>query len=202
MLYIYCLLLENDKYYIGKTKNPQYRLEDHLKGRGSSWTRLHKPIKLIELINNCDDYDEDKYVRIYMDKYGIDNVRGGSFSKIKLSQNTRKQLEIMSRGTSDKCFKCGEKGHFSMGCRGGSKANNKKIVRPPKNDVNITLNKPNPVIDVISNVLNIAKDIYLISNKKNKKKYLKGNVICYRCGRHGHYATKCKNKTTKDGYKL
>ena len=45
----------------------------------------------------------------------------------------------------------------------------------------------------------IAKDIYLISNKK---KYLKGNVICYRCGRHGHYATRCKNKTTKDGYRL
>tara|TARA_A100001015_G_scaffold291927_1_gene366672 strand:- start:1912 stop:2526 length:615 start_codon:yes stop_codon:yes gene_type:complete len=204
MLYIYCLLLENNKYYIGKTKNPQYRLEDHKKGRGSQWTKVHKPIKLLELIDNCDDYDEDKYVRIYMDKYGIDNVRGGSFSKVKLSQVTKKQLQQMSRGTSDKCFKCGEKGHFSRGCRGGSKANY-SLTLPKENLVNVTLKQPTPVIDVISGVLNIAKDIYLLSNetkKKKTKKYLKGNVTCYRCGRYGHYATKCKNKTHKDGYKL
>ena len=205
MVYIYCLLLENNKYYIGKTNNPNYRLNDHLKGKGSAWTRLHKPVKLLELITNCDDYDEDKYVRIYMDKYGINNVRGGSFSKIKLSQNTKKQLEQMSRGTNDRCFKCGEKGHFSSGCRGGSKSLNKN------NNISFEKNsktlEPKQVVDVIGNIFNLAKDIYLISQDKSltsakKKKYLKGNVVCYRCGRYGHYANGCKNKTHKNGYKL
>jgi len=79
MIYIYVLQLEKGKYYIGKTKNPHFRLESHFNLDGSEWKKLYKPIKILELISNCDDYDEDKYTRIYMDKYGIDNVRGGSF---------------------------------------------------------------------------------------------------------------------------
>jgi hypothetical protein len=59
MVYIYILQLEQGKYYIGKTTNPQFRIESHFNFNGS-----------ITLIPNCDDYDEDKYTRIYMDKYG------------------------------------------------------------------------------------------------------------------------------------
>lgn len=106
----------DNKYYIGKTNNPLYRINDHLNDKGSKWTNIYKPIQIIELIPNCDDYDEDKYVRIYMDKYGIDNVRGGSFSQITLTQDTITQLISMSRGTNDKCFKCGEKNHFFTDC--------------------------------------------------------------------------------------
>ena len=193
MVYIYCLLLEQGKYYIGKTNRPDFRLKDHFKGRGSQWTKLYKPIEVLELIKNCDDYDEDKYVRIYMDRYGIDNVRGGAFSKIKLSQVAKKQLTYMSRSANDVCFKCGEKGHFSRGCRCGSKAFNN--TSPPLISQKNVIKKP--TIDIISNVIAFVKDI-----KPKRKRYHKGNVTCYRCGRFGHYATRCKNKTHKDGYKL
>ena len=88
MIYIYILKLENNKYYIGKTTNPKFRIENHFNSNGSEWTKMYKPLKLIELISDCDDYDEDKYTRIYMDKYGINNVRGGSFSSIELSKET------------------------------------------------------------------------------------------------------------------
>ncbi len=86
MVYIYTLQLEQGKYYIGKTKNPHFRLESHFNSNGSEWTKLYKPIKVIELKPNCDDYDEDKIKRIYMDKYGINNVRGGSFVSAKLEK--------------------------------------------------------------------------------------------------------------------
>jgi hypothetical protein len=84
MVYIYILQLEQGKYYVGKTINPSFRLDSHFNSNGSAWTKLYKPIKMIELIPNCDDYDEDKYTRMFMDKYGIDNVRGGSFVSVEL----------------------------------------------------------------------------------------------------------------------
>lgn len=66
MVYIYVLKLQNNKYYVGKTSNPKFRLESNFNNNGSSWTKLNKPIKLVKLISNCDDYDEDKYMVLIM----------------------------------------------------------------------------------------------------------------------------------------
>jgi hypothetical protein len=76
MVFIYILQLKNNKYYVGKTNNPTYRLENHFAENGAEWTKKYKPIKLVKIIPNCDDYDEDKYTRICMDEHGINNVRG------------------------------------------------------------------------------------------------------------------------------
>jgi hypothetical protein len=109
MVFIYILELENNKYYVGKTTNPDFRLEQHFNNSGYQWTKKYKPIKILELKSNCDDYDEDKYTKMYMDKFGINNVRGGSYVQIKLDKVTIENLEKMNRGTTDKCFLCGEK---------------------------------------------------------------------------------------------
>ena len=73
MVYIYVLKLEQEKYYIGKTNNPQFRLDNHFTSNGSEWTKIYKPVFLLELRPNCDDYDEDKVTRQYMDNYGIES---------------------------------------------------------------------------------------------------------------------------------
>ena len=116
MVYIYVLKLEQEKYYIGKTNNPQFRLDNHFTSNGSEWTKIYKPVMLLELKPNCDDYDEDKITRQYMDKYGVENVRGGSFVSIKLNKSTIDHLQQMSNGTNNKCFTCGGNGHFSKDC--------------------------------------------------------------------------------------
>ena len=45
------------------------------------------PIK--ELIKNCSDSDIDKYTLEYIAEYGALNVRGGSFSKIKIGEKEK-----------------------------------------------------------------------------------------------------------------
>jgi hypothetical protein len=116
MVYIYALLLENNKYYIGKTENPKFRIDTQFNGNGSYWTKKYKPIQLIELIPNCDNYDEDKYTLSYMEKYGIHNVRGGSFSQMVLNNNNILVLNKMINNATNKCYNCGNIGHYANKC--------------------------------------------------------------------------------------
>jgi len=115
-LYIYILKCEDDKYYVGKTCKISERIEDHLFGEGSSWTKRYKPITVEDIKINCDKYDEDKFVLIYMEKYGIDNVRGGTYSSIELSEIQKEYIQKQITAANDLCFKCGKGGHFFKEC--------------------------------------------------------------------------------------
>lgn len=113
---LYVLFLEHNKYYIGTTYDLINRTNDHKEGNGSEWTKMYKYIKTVEIVRDVDDFDEDKYVKIYMAKYGIDNVRGGSYSKIELDEETKKLLTKEIYQSQDVCFKCGKDTHFVKDC--------------------------------------------------------------------------------------
>lgn len=114
-MYIYILELENGKYYIGRTNSMHNRINMHRNNNGSIWTKMHKVISIIDSFETNDPFDEDKYVKKYMKQFGINNVRGGSYSLSTLSKESIKFITQEIYGATDKCFKCGCD-HFIKNC--------------------------------------------------------------------------------------
>lgn len=116
MTNIYFLYLENDKYYVGRTDNLNSRIDNHFNNIGSMWTKKYKPIKIIKIIKNCDYFDEDKYTIKLMAKYGINNVRGGSFTRINLTNEEKNIIQKMINNATNRCFNCYSQDHFLTNC--------------------------------------------------------------------------------------
>tara|TARA_B110000259_G_scaffold157638_1_gene179633 strand:- start:7669 stop:8409 length:741 start_codon:yes stop_codon:yes gene_type:complete len=117
MVYIYILYLQDNKYYVGKTDTPYKRILSHFANTGSEWTKKYNAIDIHEIIPNCSDFDESKYTFLYMKKYGIENVRGGIYCNIILNKYELYTINKELNGDNNKCFKCGEHGHFSKECK-------------------------------------------------------------------------------------
>ena len=169
---------EGYKYYVGKTNNPTFRLEQHFTNYGSAWTKKYPPIRVLEVIPNCDDFDEDKYTLKYMSMYGVNNVRGGSFCQLKLDKSNTDTIQRMLDGSTNKCYICGQSNHFARQC------NNKE------DDWNF--------IDILSSLLAVVNDLKKQNNKSKKETIKK----CIRCDRTGHTEENCYAKTDKSGEEL
>ena len=174
-LYIYIIKCQHNKYYIGKSTDPN-RIANHFLNNGSTWTQLHKPLEIVDIINNADAFDEDKYTKKYMAEYGIDNVRGGKYAQIILNPLTKKHLEEEINSVYDLCYKCGNADHFTKECNNTIHINGNKLTNKKKS--------------VKQNAVNI------IPNIQSK------NDVCYKCGRRGHWAATCYAKKHIKGYFL
>jgi hypothetical protein len=122
---IYILECIENKYYIGKTSTDgiKKRIRSHLKGT-VQWTRKYPVKKVLDILPCIDPSDEDKQVKLFMDKYGIENVRGGSYSQVNL---TDEQIDHLRDGIiqysiselrtiKNTCFWCNKKGHYIKRC--------------------------------------------------------------------------------------
>lgn len=98
---IYVLRLVGNKYYIGKTHDLFRSIRNHIKGCESEWTVKYKPVFIQNTIKRASKINEDDYVKDYMIKYGIDNVRGGSYTTLILSEE---QIENLYFSDSELCL--------------------------------------------------------------------------------------------------
>ena len=151
---IYILKLELGKYYVGKTTNITDRIEDHYSGNGSEWTKKYKLIAIMELHHNCDNYDEDKYTFKMIEKYGIDNVRGGTFTKINLTNDHKKMIMERIYSAQDRCRSCGQLGNFINQCTAIVEAH---CNQEYKNQEEVIINQQPEKVDLESRIIQLEK---------------------------------------------
>ncbi len=51
--YVYVLLCEDGSYYTGYTKDVESRFNQHKRGLGARYTRMHKPKKVVHVEEFC-----------------------------------------------------------------------------------------------------------------------------------------------------
>jgi cellular nucleic acid-binding protein len=181
---LYVLKLQKGKYYVGKTQDVMKRYKEHQDGKGSSWTSKYPPISLLESRPIISVHDENNTTKDYMKKYGVEQVRGGSYSQIKLDDNIISLLLNEINGNTDKCFKCGLAGHFAKFCKN----------KEEKEEV--------WCCDYCDREFN-SKFGCMIHEKvccTKEESPMMGN--CYRCGRQGHYSPDCYASRHIRGYKI
>jgi len=147
MVNIYVLELQGNKYYVGKTNHTFQRFNQHKSGSGAKWTQKHKVKDLFAFHKDMKDTDENKITIQMMKKYGVRNVRGGSWTKVNMTEAEIKRLEkkINARGkrrskspsakktTKAKkrisCTRCGRTSHTVDKCYARFHANGKSLTR-------------------------------------------------------------------------
>jgi len=201
MEFIYILKLKNNKYYIGKTLNVENRYEQHLNGNGSSWTKKYKPISIIKQIKSTSQFDEDKYVKEYMSKYGIENVRGGTYSSIELDEVSLFQLQKELWHSKNLCTRCGRNSHFVKDCYAKTDVNGNLIDNDTTDSDTDTeyqevwcCNYCNKEFETEKGAKFhenfYCKNKYKSGYKSNNQKYY-NNKPCDICGKKGHNEVNC-----------
>jgi hypothetical protein len=163
------LELQDGKYYVGTTNDLQKRFQEHVDGTGAVWTRKYVPLAIERSVIVDGPLHEDRVTKELMLKYGIDNVRGGSYCRIDLDDGQYQSLTTELRSATGVCFKCGRTGHFAAQCRVKGTS---------------TVEKPS------------GKGAPKQHRAKALPKREKG---CFRCGRAGHFASACYARTDVDG---
>ena len=185
MVAIYVLKLKRGKYYVGMTRRNIDRVLDHIDGKGAAWTKKYPPSEtkpILSFQENLRESDENRITLETMAKYGVRNVRGGDWCRVRLPIEELRALEkkigkkTTKKNTAKKspkrkvtCGRCGRIGHIRTKCHLKTTVDGVKITtktwkyRPKK------------------------------ATKSDSKKKLR--VVCARCFRIGHESKNCRART-------
>jgi predicted GIY-YIG superfamily endonuclease len=216
------------KFYVGTSADVEQRIRDHVNGRGSAWCRhvmgLYKLTKcfLVET-RDAEPLTEDMVTKEYMMRWGIDNVRGGSYSQIELDDSTIGHLLREFGTATNACFRCGALGHFVSSCPRVYASISAPMHAPTTswldaiasvatqatsviNAVNGLVNGHAPMSDAV--VVHAQAPVPAPMQPKRMSaaavaaKPFQPGQKCFRCGRNNHYADKCYATTHYDGSRL
>ena len=80
---LFVVKLQNNKYYLGLSNNLTEIFNEHLYNKYNiEWMNLFKTLKILSVSYNYNFEMLNNTVIEYMNTYGIENVRGGSYSNV------------------------------------------------------------------------------------------------------------------------
>ena len=140
----YVLKLQKGKWYVGYTEKGIDRIQAHIEKKGAAWTKKYPPVKPIPYTHtlpgknkatsrNKPNSDEDKLTLEWMNEYGIKNVRGGSWYRVKMSKKVEGDIrDLLKKTKANSCSRCGRSSHPTSKCYASTHANGKKLGNPKR----------------------------------------------------------------------
>lgn len=130
---VYILELAQGRVYVGHSADMRRRIQQHMAGQGSAFTKAFPPTGVVLPRLGCvsgsaEAAERDETLR-YMFLRGIQLVRGWRYVRVDMQQEELEDAESNIRELFDLCRRCGHPGHFITHC----KANFDRLGRPCKN---------------------------------------------------------------------
>ena len=117
MSFIHLLRLRDNKYYVGRsTRSPYNYLTKHMHGGINDWTNRYIPFEVVSSVPSNEYSDLNVAVLEHMLIYGIDNVRGGSYSALEIPELHYNVIEAEMWRINNLCGRCGREEHEEIQC--------------------------------------------------------------------------------------
>ena len=129
---VYVLELAQGRVYVGHSGDLRRRVQQHMSGQGSAFTKAFPPTGVLLPRLGCvsgsaEAAERDETLR-YMFLRGIQLVRGWRYVRVEMPEHEVQDAEENIRELFDLCRRCGHPGHFVTQCR----ANFDRLGRPCK----------------------------------------------------------------------
>jgi hypothetical protein len=89
---IYVLELEHSAYYVGWATDVEKAVDEHREGV-EPWTSIHRPIRVAAVLERSAS-EVDTVVCEWMRRVGMERVRGGSWSGVRLTDEERRAIRL------------------------------------------------------------------------------------------------------------
>ena len=99
-LYMYFISLDNDKMFLHTDFKNEYDEIMKYCENEYEYVKQNKPKKVVFILEIFDLYDVDKYVKMFMHMFGIDETRGGSYIDVELPDYLIKTIEFEKKITN------------------------------------------------------------------------------------------------------
>ena len=111
--FIHILKLEENKFFIVKSKQNVIKTINHLK-KISDWIQKYPYRSIMKEDLDPNEINVDIWTLKYIEKFGIDNVRGGSYYQLNLSDKQKGLINNSLFRNIKKCIQCNKENFIPL----------------------------------------------------------------------------------------